>query len=102
EPIIQHFNQSVYSRSREVPPEQTRALCDTLSIVTFPVAAELRGTKASMNDLMHLAQGDVLQLDNRVGQLVAIRVSGVAMFYVDLGAHERHTAVYVRGAMKDE
>ena len=41
------------------------------------VAAELRGTKASMNDLMHLVPGDVLQLDNRVGQPVAVSVGGV-------------------------
>ena len=102
EPIIQHFNQSVYSRSREVPPEQTRALFDTLSIVSFPVAAELRGTKASIDDLMHLVPGDVLQLDNRVGQPVAVSVGGVVKFYGDLGAHERHTAVYLNSTTKDD
>jgi flagellar motor switch protein FliM len=102
EPIIQRFNQSVYSRSREVPLEQTRALFDTLSIVTFPVAAELRGTRVVMDDLLHLSPGDVLRLDNRVGQPVAVSIGGVVKFFGDLGAHERRTAVHLRSAAKDE
>jgi len=57
EPIIQKFI-SVYSRSREVPPSQRRSLLDVLSSVPFPVAAELHGPTASMEDLMTLAPGD--------------------------------------------
>lgn len=95
EPIIQSLNQSVYSRTREVPPEQTRALLDTLSIVKFPVCAELRGTKTVIDDLMILAPGDVLRLDHRVDQAVEISVGGVTKFFGNLVAQERQTVVQV-------
>ena len=102
EPIIQRFNQSVYSRSREVSPEHMRALFNTLSIVSFPVAAELRGTRAPMQDLLHLAPGDVLQLENRIDQPIAVSIGGVIKFHGDLGAHHRRTAIHLSSAVQDE
>jgi len=95
EPIIQILNQSVYSRSREVPPEQTRVLLDILTLVKFPVAAELRGTKALIDDLMSLSPGDVLRLDHRVDQPLEVSVGGHVKFYGDLLAQERRTVVNI-------
>ena len=95
EPIIQSLNQSVYSRSREVPPEQTRALLDILATVRFPLAAELRGTKAAVDDLLNLSPGDVLRLDHRVDQPIEVSVGGVAKFRGDLIAQERRTVVNI-------
>ncbi len=101
EPIIQQLNQSVYSRSREVPPEQTRALLDTLATVSFPVAAQLRGTRTAVDDLMNLAPGDVLLLDHRQDEPVVITVGGLTSFYGALVAHERRTSVQITRT-KDE
>lgn len=95
EPIIQILNQSVYSRSREVPPEQTRVLLDILTLVKFPVAAELRGTKALIDDLMSLSPGDVLRLDHRVDQPLEVSIGGHVKFYGDLLAQERRTVVNI-------
>ncbi|MBL8207796.1 MAG: FliM/FliN family flagellar motor switch protein, partial [Blastocatellia bacterium] len=95
EPIIQILNQSVYSRSREVPPEQTRVLLDILTLVKFPVAAELRGTKALIDDLMSLSPGDVLRLDHRVDQPLEVSVGGHVKFYGNLLAQERRTVVNI-------
>lgn len=95
EPVIQNLNQSVYSRSREVPPEQTRALLDILTHVRFPVAAELRGTKALIDDLLNLSPGDVLRLDHRVDQAIAVSVGGVIKFQGDLLAQDRRTVVNI-------
>ncbi|HKX33099.1 MAG TPA: flagellar motor switch protein FliM [Blastocatellia bacterium] len=96
EPIIQRFNQSSYSRSREVAPRQTRALLDTLSKVVFPICAELRGTTVTMDDLFRLAPGDVLQLDHRTDQPVAVSIGGMVKFQGDLVANDRRTAVHLR------
>lgn len=95
EPIIQILNQSVYSRSREVPPEQTRTLLDALANVRFPVSAELRGTKAAMDDLLNLSPGDVLRLDHRVDQALEVSVGGVVKYHADLMAQERRTVVNI-------
>lgn len=97
EPVIQNLNQSVYSRSREVPPDQTRALLDLLTNVRFPVAAELRATKTAIDDLLNLSPGDVLRLDHRVDQAVAVSVGGVIKFQGDLLARERRTVVNITG-----
>jgi flagellar motor switch protein FliM len=96
EPIIQRFNQSSYSRSREVAPEQTRSLLDTLSTLTFPVSAELRGSTAAMDDLFRLAPGDVLQLDHRADQPISVSVGGLVKFQGDLVANSGRTAVHLR------
>ena|ERR1043165_5970683 len=102
EPIIQKFNQSSYSRSREVPPIQTRALLNTLSTVNFPVAAEIHGTKAAMDDLLGIAPGDVLRLEHRVGQPIQVSVGGIVKFLGDIAAHDNHLAVSLRAMMHQE
>lgn len=100
EPIIQKFNQSSYSRSREVSPAQTRAIIDTLSSVNFPVAAELHGTSASMDDLLSIAPGDILRLDHRVNQPVEVSVGGAVKFYGNLAAHNDQLAVHLESVYR--
>lgn len=95
EPIIQQFNQSFYTRSREAQPEQTRALLDTLASVTFPVAAELHGTTAAIDDLLGIGPGDVLRLEHRVDQPIEVSVGGIVKFRGDLVAHDGRTAVHL-------
>jgi flagellar motor switch protein FliM len=96
EPVIERLSQSLYSRTREVPPAQTRALLDSLRQAAFPVAAEIRGTRALVEDLTRLAVGDVLRLEHRVGQPVTVSVGGVAKFTGDLAARDRRKAVRLR------
>lgn len=93
EPIIQKFNQSSYARTRDTPPEQTAALLANLSGVTLQVAAELRGTTAALDDLMALAPGDVLRLDNAFGHPATVSVGGVAKFEGEFVAQNGRVAV---------
>ncbi len=104
EPIIQRFNQSSYSRNREVAPEQTRALLDILAGVSFQVAAELRGATATTDDLFRLAPGDILLLEHRADQPVSVSIGGVVKFQGELVAQENRTAVYLypNGAVEAE
>jgi len=100
EPIIQKFNQSFYSRTRETAPEQTRSLLDMLSLVPFPVAAELHGTTAAMEDLLTLSPGDVLRLDHPVDRPIEISVGGIVKYCGELAAHNGRTAARITGAAK--
>jgi flagellar motor switch protein FliM len=95
EPIVQKFNQSFYSRSREVPPAQTRAVLDTLAQVNFPVAAELRGTKVALDDLLGIAPGDILLLDHPVERRVQVTVGGAVKFQGELASSGKKLAVYL-------
>jgi len=97
EPILQKLNESAYSRRHpEVPPEQTRAILDTLTAVPFPVAAELRGTTASFRDLMQLSAGDVLRFDRRIDEPVEVCIGDIVKFRGDLAVQDKRTAVYIR------
>ena len=95
EPIIEKFNQSFYVRSREVPPEHTRALLETLSGVSFPVAAEIHGTTASMEDLFNLAPGDILRLEHPIERPVEVSVGGLVKFLGTLAARNGRTAAQI-------
>jgi flagellar motor switch protein FliM len=99
EPIIQRFNQSSYSRNREVLPSQTRALLDQLAQIQFPVAAEIRGSTAATDDLLRLAPGDILLLDHRADQPVAVSVGNLVKFQGELVEQERRTMVYLTGGV---
>lgn len=101
EPIIEKLNQSSYSRSREVPPEQTQALMSTLSLVDFPVAIGLRSTTAALDDLLTIAVGDVLRLDHRLDQAVEISIGGLKKFYGELTTNNGHTAVCLKAEAKE-
>lgn len=101
EPIIEKFNQSSYSRSREVPLKQTRAILHTLSQVDFPIAVELRSTTAAMNDLLSITPGDVLRLDHRADQPVEVSVGGALKFYGELASSNGHTAVFLKEQVQD-
>ncbi len=102
EPIIQQFNQSFYSRSRDVPPEHTRWLIDSLSLASFPVAAEIHGTSAALDDLLRIAPGDILRLDHRIDQPVEVSVGGAVKFNADLVANNGQTAVHIRAVKSAE
>ncbi|MER3427143.1 MAG: flagellar motor switch protein FliM [Pyrinomonas sp.] len=102
EPIIQKFNRSLYSRNRDVPPEQTRALLDTLAMVSFPIAAEARGTKVPLEDLLRIAPGDVLKLDHPVDQPIEVSVGGSVKFRAELISHRGRKAIYLCARAFDE
>lgn len=93
EPIMHKFNQSSYTRNRETPAEETSALLDTLSDVTFPVSVELDHTKALMDDLLSLATGDVLRLDHSIEKPLKVNIGGLTKFHGALGAYNGRVVV---------
>lgn len=97
EPILPQLNESTYSRRHPtVPPEQTRVMLDNVYTLPFTVAAELRGTKATFDDLMHLTAGDLLRLDHRVGEPVNVSISDIVKFRGELASRDRRTAVLIQ------
>lgn len=103
EPILPKLNESAYSRRHpSVAPEQTRALLDNLATIPFPVAAELRGTTATFNDLMRLGVGDLLQLDRRVSEPVDVSISEIIKFQGELLIRNNRTAILIHPLSKKE
>lgn len=97
EPILQNLSESSYSRMHpDVPPEQTRAVLDHAAFFSFPVAAELRGSSATINDIINLSPGDVIRLDHRVDEPIEVSIGGIVKFRGDLAAHDKWRAVCIR------
>jgi flagellar motor switch protein FliM len=80
EPVIQKFNQSVYSGAGEVPAEQTQTILRHLGSMSFSVTAELRGAKVAMEELAQLSMGDVLHLERSIDAPIEVAVGGVVKF----------------------
>ncbi|MEJ7616057.1 MAG: flagellar motor switch protein FliM [Pyrinomonadaceae bacterium] len=98
EPVMDEFNQSSYTRSRNVIPEQTKSLIENLLSAEFDVTAELHGTSIMMNDLIDLVPGDILRCSQSVTQPVEVRVSGLLKFYGNLVSSNKSLAVQLCGS----
>lgn len=97
EPVMDEFNQSSYTRSRNVAPEQTHSLLTNLASAEFELAAEIHGTTVLMNDLIDLVPGDILQCSHSVDQPIEVRVEGLHKFYGNLVANNKGVAVQLCG-----
>ncbi len=95
EPVMEEFNQSSYTRSRNVAPDQARALLANLSTVEFEVSAELHGTTIPLNDLIDLVPGDILQCGQSVEQPVEVRIGGLLKFHGQLVASNKSVAIQI-------
>jgi flagellar motor switch protein FliN/FliY len=71
-------------------------MLDNVYTLPFTVAAELRGTKASFDDLMRLGAGDLLRLDRRVGDPVDVSISDIVKFRGELASRDKRTAVLIQ------
>ncbi|MEJ7708603.1 MAG: flagellar motor switch protein FliM [Pyrinomonadaceae bacterium] len=95
EPVMDEFNQSSYTRSRNVAPDQTRVLLGNLSTAEFEVSAELHGTTILFNDLIDLVPGDILQCGQSVEQPVEVRIGGLLKFHGQLVASNKNVAIQI-------
>lgn len=101
EPILEKFNNSYYAAIRDVAPEQTHAILDTLATVTFPIAAEVHGTKTAIDDLLTIAPGDILRLDRRADDPIDVTVGGIVKFKGSLAASNGRTLVQLRAKLDE-
>lgn len=99
EPVIQKLNQSSYSRISNVPVDQTRGMIDNLSLISFPVAAEVHGTTVKIKDLLLLSPGDIIRLDHRVSDPVCVSIGDKVKFHGELVANGKRTAVHISDAV---
>ena len=95
EPVIEKFTQSAYSRTRETLPEQTQELLNSLSVIRFPVAAELDPVRAAVQELLALTEGDVLRTNHRVDKPVCIGIGGTTRFLGRLASSGGHIVAQV-------
>ncbi|MDP8989262.1 MAG: FliM/FliN family flagellar motor switch protein [Acidobacteriota bacterium] len=70
-------------------------LAEILMDVTMPVSVSLGRTKMYMKDLLHLANGSIVELDQDLGDEVEIRVNNCVLAYGEVVAVEGNYAVRI-------
>jgi flagellar motor switch protein FliM len=100
EPIIHRFNQASFSQIQSVSPEQTHAILRNVSGMSVPLAAELHGTKVTVEDLMSLVPGDIVRLDRRASESIEISIWDAIKFSGDLVSIENRLGVRLHSLVK--
>ncbi len=73
----------------------------------IPVAVNLGDTQLSLREILGLEDGDIIKLDNRLDQLLELKIGDMSKFKAKPGVYRKHKAVQVvseikQGAIKDE
>jgi flagellar motor switch protein FliM len=102
EPLIEKFSQSSYSSKKATTPEATHALLKTLSIVRFPVSAELKKISVQVGDLMDLTVGDVMKTGHRLDEPLEVVIGQAVKFKGRLAAVEHSVIVQLTEIQEKE
>ena len=81
--------------------ESTNALKTHMNQVEVPVNAELGYGSISVDDLLNLSLGDVITLDQSLGDPLYIRIGGEIKFRADPGLHRGRYAVKITQVVED-
>lgn len=100
EPIIHRFNQASFSQIQNVSPEQTHAILQNIAGMSVPLAAELHGTKVTVDDLMNLAPGDIVRLDRRANESIEVSIWNEIKFHGDLVSIDDRLAVRLHSLVR--
>ena len=94
----------VYASPRTQNAQQGRSanvLSKHMNRVEVFVKAELGYGTITVNDLLELAPGDVITLDQSVGESLFIRVGGEVKYRGDPGTHRGRYAVKITQVVED-
>ena len=83
----------------ETFPEKLK---ETIKDSEIVVSSNFNPTEATVRDIMSLREGDVIQLQHKVGEPVIIKVQQVPKFYAAIGKCKNNLAVKLLGAVTGE
>ncbi|MBK3494381.1 flagellar motor switch protein FliM [Viridibacillus sp. YIM B01967] len=102
EPIVPNLSVRYWMQSnkKEVSPEQTAILENSVKQSALPVVAELGNAEITIEDFLLLLQGDVIQLDQKISQPLTLTVGDIPKFTVQPGKLKKQMAVQVIESLK--
>ncbi|MFE6167133.1 flagellar motor switch protein FliM [Viridibacillus arvi] len=102
EPIVPNLSVRYWMQSnkKEVSPEQTAILENSVKQSNLPVIAELGSAEITIEDFLLLLQGDVIQLDQKISQPLTLKVGDIPKFTVQPGKLKKRMAVQVIESLK--
>ncbi|GGG21850.1 flagellar motor switch protein FliM [Lysinibacillus alkalisoli] len=108
EPIVPNLSVRYWmqSNTKEMSPEQTKALETNVKRAQLPVSVELGTSTITIEDFLFMQQGDVVQLDQPADNPLLLKVGSLPKFTVQPGKVGKKLAVQiiepVKGGDEDE
>ena len=102
EPIVPNLSVRYWMQTnkKEVSPEQLAVLKKRVKSAEIPVVAELGSTDISIEDLLYLQLGDVVQLNAKIEDALTIKVGDIPKFRAQPGKLKKHMAVQIIETLK--
>jgi flagellar motor switch protein FliM len=103
EPVLDRLNAQFWfaSAKKEVTPENRAALQERLSTAKIPVGVELGTTVITVRELLNLAPGDVIQLDQSIKNPLVLRIGNSEKFTAFPGLAGNRLAVQIHGILRE-
>ncbi|WP_088005934.1 flagellar motor switch protein FliM [Indiicoccus explosivorum] len=102
EPIIQNLSVSYWMQTnkKQLSPENMENLKKRVRHAEMPVTVELGSAEISIEDFLHLGEGDVIQLNKRIDVPFDIKIGGVLKFIGQPGQLNNRMAVQILEIVK--
>jgi len=103
EPIIENLSTKYWYSSRmsdDANSKNADLITKQIEYAGLEVKAVLGGTHITVKDFLHLQQGDVIRLDNKVNQDIALFIGDIKKFRGNVGTKARNLAVQITGIEK--
>jgi flagellar motor switch protein FliM len=79
--IRSKFDQQWNTRRQRVAGSEAERILDILRSASLPMSCELRNSNVTVDDLLKVCVGDVIQLNQRVGDPAVLCVGGAPKFF---------------------
>ncbi|MDR0381813.1 MAG: flagellar motor switch protein FliM [Oscillospiraceae bacterium] len=105
EPVAKQLNTKLLFQidtERRVLTPMGNDIRQRIAHTRLPVTAEFNTTPASVRDILTLQEGDVIQLDHKVGEALVVKIGHLAKFHAAMGVRDRKYAVMISGVIREE
>lgn len=102
EPIVPNLSVRYWMQTnkKEVSPEQLAVLKKRVNAAEIPIVAEIGTTDISIEDLLYLQLGDVIQLNTKIDDSLTVKVGGIPKFIGQPGKLKKRMAIQVIETVK--
>jgi len=102
EPIVPNLSARYWmqSNTKEMSPEQVKALETNVRRSELPVSVELGTADITVQDFLMMQHGDILQLDKQIDSPLVLKVGNLPKFTVQPGKVNKKLAVQIIEPMK--
>jgi flagellar motor switch protein FliM len=103
-PIANVLNPHIWIAGRkeqQQDPVARRTQMENLQRVVVPINVILGNADVKFGDILHLAVGDVIQLDSSIQDQLIVKVSNKNQFYGRVGKSGKHLGVQITGVIRE-